>query len=121
MILRLFYGVFRACVNRLHQAVFPPKNGLGPRLGEGLGNAAPAFLPACGGAALVSSHPLEISTQLQKVIVVLHNSTMRMSPYSLLFRESLASETNVVHRGPGKEAAVKMQLSARQSGRGLNT
>ena len=30
MILRLFYGFVRACVNRLHQAVFPLKKRPGP-------------------------------------------------------------------------------------------
>ena len=60
-----------------------------------------------GGAALVSSHPLELSTLLQKAIKVLHNSIMRMSPDSLLFRESLASETTQHPLITGERAKIK--------------
>ena len=38
MILRLFYEFVRACVNRLHQAVFPPKKRPGP---EAMRRSAP--------------------------------------------------------------------------------
>ena len=55
---------------------------------------------------------LRLNTLLQKAIKVLHNSTMRMSPDSLLFRERLASETTCVQPIPSVMAGPSRIVTA---------